>query len=89
MNYSKLPRNPALIPTSHFIVQVSAVLQRIGLTPIGRRLISVFREEKRPPKMNPEIRVRLSKELAEDIKFYEKVRTNFQTKIQALKNEKY
>jgi len=89
LNYSELPRNPALIPTSHFIVQVSAALQRIGLTPIGRRLVNAFREEKRPPEMNSETRAQLTKELADDIKFYETVRANFQTKIQALKNEKY
>lgn len=89
LNYSELPRNPALIPSSHFVVQVSAALQKIGLTPIGRRLVHAFREEKRPPQMNSETRAQLTKELADDIKFYETVRTNFQTKIQALKNEKY
>lgn len=87
LNYSKLPRNPALIPSSHFIVQVSAALQRIGLVPVGRRLVNLFREEVRPPKMDIETRARLSKELDGDIKFYENVRYIFQTKIQKSKNE--
>lgn len=89
LNYSKLPRNPALIPSSHFIVQVSAALQRIGLVPVGRRLVNLFREEVRPPKMDIETRVRLSKELDNDIKFYENVRRMFQAKIQKSKNEDY
>lgn len=87
LNYSKLPRNPALIPTSHFIVQVSAALQRIGLVPVGRRLVNWFRVEVKPPKMNAETRARLVKELDGDIKFYENVRRMFQTKIQKSKNE--
>lgn len=89
LNYSKLPRNPALIPTSHFVVQVSAALQRMGLVSVGRRLVNLFREEVRPPKMNTVIRARLTKELDGDIKFYENVRNKFQTKIQKSKNEDY
>lgn len=87
LNYSKLPRNPSLIPTSHFIVQVSAALQRIGMERIGKRLISLLRKEVKLPKMNTETRAHLSKELDGDIKFYENVRYMFQAKIQKSKNE--
>lgn len=89
LNYSNLPRNAAKIPLSHLIVQFSAGLQRIGLVSIGRRLVNLFRKETRPPKMNMETRSRLSSELNEDIKFYEDVRSQFQTKIQKLKNENH
>lgn len=89
LNYSKSPRNPSLIPTSRFVVHVSAALQRIGLEPIGKRLISLFREEVKPPKMNSETRTRLSKEFDGDIKFYEHIKSQFQSKIQKLKNENY
>lgn len=89
LNYSNLPRNAAKIPLSHLIVQFSAGLQRIGLVSIGRRLVNLFRKETRPPKMNMETRSRLSNELNEDIKFYEDVRSQFQTKIQKLKNENH
>lgn len=89
LNYSKLPRNTAKIPSSHFIVLFSAGLQRIGLVSIGRRLVNLFKKEIRPPKMNMKTRARLSSELNEDIKFYKEVRSQFQSKIQKLKNENY
>lgn len=84
LRYSKLPRNPALVPTSHLIVQISAAIQKIGLIRIGRRLVNLFREEVKPPKMNPDTRNRLSLELKDDIKFYDDVRLMFQKKIQSL-----
>lgn len=89
LNLSNSPKNPSFVPTSHLIVQLSAVLQHIGLKSLGKRLIGLFRKEIRPPKMNMETRARLSNELNEDIKFYEDVRSQFQAKIQKLKNENY
>lgn len=81
LNYSKLPRNPAKIPSNHLVVQVSAALQKIGLVAVGRRLVNLFRKEIRPPKMDKIMREKLSIELKEDIAFYQTIRRNFQNKI--------
>ncbi|MEL1243418.1 sulfotransferase [Flavobacterium sp. DGU11] len=82
LNFSKLPRNPAKIPTSHAIVLVSAFLQKLGMEGIGRRLLYKFRKEVRPPKMNPDTRIFLEEtELKDDIQFFEKVKSDFEAKI--------
>lgn len=81
LNYSTLPRNSAKIPSNHFVVQISAGLQRFGLRSLGRRLVSLFRQEIKPPKMNIDLRLKLEKELAEDINFYKQVETNFNKQI--------
>lgn len=73
LHFSKLPKNSARIPSNHFIVQLSAVLQNLKMEGLGRRLVNMFRVEKRPPKLDPIIRDRLEKELEEDIKFYNNI----------------
>jgi hypothetical protein len=81
LNYSKLPRNKTKIPSSRFVVQVSAALQNIGLVGVGRRLSNFFREDKKPPKMNAQFRFFLEKELAEDIAFYNEITQEFNKQI--------
>jgi len=81
LNYSKLPRNPAKIPSSHFVVQLSAGLQRLGFRSLGRSLVNCFRQEIKPTKMSPDLRIKLEKELIEDINFYKQVEDNFRKQI--------
>jgi hypothetical protein len=81
LNYSKLPKNSASIPSSHFAVVVSAYLQKLGLVRVGRRLVYMFGEEERPPKMSDTTRAKLEEELKDDIAFFEKVKADFQNKL--------
>ena len=81
LNYSKLPRNPSKIASSHLLVEMSSYLQKIGLVPVGRRLINRFRKEVRPPKMNQQTREKLEIILKEDIEYYEKIKTEFKVKL--------
>lgn len=81
LNFSKLPRNPARIPTNHNIVRISAGLQKIKMFSIGRHLINLFRKDIKPPNMNNKIREYLEKELKEDILFYEQIQRQFQKRI--------
>lgn len=78
LNFSKLPKNPALIPTSHFIVVLSAFIQNLGMVRVGRRLVNLTRQEVRPPKMKPETRALLEEELKDDIQFFEKIKADFE-----------
>ncbi|QYJ67296.1 sulfotransferase family protein [Flavobacterium litorale] len=80
LNFSELPRNPAKIPTNHTVVLFSAFLQKIGLVPVGRRIVNLFREQVRPPKMKDDTRKMLEEELKEDIIFFEKVKEDFKSK---------
>ncbi|AWH85125.1 hypothetical protein HYN59_08315 [Flavobacterium album] len=81
LNFSKLPRNPAKIPTKHSMVLLSAFLQKLGMDRAGRRILNMFREEVRPPKMNPDTRILLEAELKDDIQFFEKVKSDFEARI--------
>ncbi|WP_163381060.1 sulfotransferase family protein [Cyclobacterium sp. SYSU L10401] len=77
LNYSTLPRNSARIPTNHTAVIASSYLQKLGFLSVGRRLVNSFRVEQRPPAMNPNTKKLLEEELAEDIAFFESVKSEF------------
>jgi len=81
LNFTELPTNPAKIPTNHAVVVLSVYLQNMGMIRIGRRILNLFREESRPPKMNEETRKLLEIELKEDIVFFEKVQSDFASRI--------
>jgi hypothetical protein len=82
LKYAEIPRNPALVPTNHFVVVLSYYIQRMGIES-GRRLVNMFREETQPPKMDSTLYRRLEIELQDDINFYNEVENNFQQKIKA------
>jgi hypothetical protein len=80
LNFASLPRNPAKITLNPFVVTGSFYLQEIGLNGPGRRLINLFRQEIKPPKMQMATRKQLEQELAEDIAFFEQVKATFEVK---------
>lgn len=82
LNFSKLPRNPAKIPTYHLVVLFSALLQKIGFVRIGSRLVNLTRKEIRPPKMNENTRHMLEAEFKEDILFYNRVKQSIRLKTE-------
>lgn len=77
LNFANLPKNSAKIPSSHFMVQISAAIQNVGLFRVGRRLNNLFIEEKKPPQMRSDFRAFLEKELKNDINFYNNVVSEF------------
>ncbi|KAF2512949.1 sulfotransferase [Flavobacterium arcticum] len=85
LNFTELPRNPAKIPTSHVVVVLSVFMQNMGMIRIGRRILNLFRKESRPPKLNEDTRKLLELELKDDILFFEKVKSDFVSKIKTTK----
>lgn len=77
LKFSTLPRNSARIPSNHTVAVVAAYIKKLGLTSIGRRLLNMFRVEQRPPKMSIAMSQLLQSELAEDIAFFETMKSEF------------
>jgi hypothetical protein len=77
VNISSIPKNKAKLPVNDFIVQLSFNLINIGLKRIGKKILNKYRQEKKPPVIESDIKKWLEKELEEDIKFYEMIKINF------------
>ena len=81
LGHQSVSRNKARIPKNRSVVVLSAFLQKIGLTAVGRRLVNLNKVEGRPPEMNKETRHLLENILAEDIQFYDQLESRFRNLV--------
>jgi hypothetical protein len=80
LNVNSIPRNKAKLPINHLVVQLSFNLINIGLKRIGKRILNKYREEKKPPVIEPDIKKWLENELKEDINYYNQIKNDFNKK---------
>jgi hypothetical protein len=77
LNVNSIPKNKAKLPINDFVVQLSFNFINIGLKRIGKRILNKYREEKKPPVIEPDIKKWLENQLQEDINYYHKIKNDF------------
>jgi hypothetical protein len=77
LNVNSIPRNKAKLPINNFIVQLSFNLINIGLKRIGKKILNNYREEKKPPVIESDVKKWLENELKEDINYYHQIANDF------------